>query len=48
MYEDIIRSIVRLVVESFIIDNKQKKDIWLYIKRFMWFGDGKYVLWSLR
>ena len=35
MYEDIIRSIVRLVVESFIIDNKQKRDIWLYIKRFM-------------
>ena len=35
MYEDIIRSIVRLVVESFIIDNEQKKDIWLYIKRFM-------------
>lgn len=35
MYEDIIRRIVKLVVESFIIDNKQKKDIWLYIKRFM-------------
>ena len=35
MYEDIIRSIVRLVVESFIIDNEQKKGIWLYIKRFM-------------
>ena len=48
MYEDMIGSIVRLVVESFIIDNKQKKDICLYIKRFMWLGDGKYVLWSLR
>lgn len=35
MYEDIIRCIVKLLVESFIIDNKQKKDIWLYIKRFM-------------
>ncbi len=35
MYEDIIRRIVKLLVESFIIDNKQKKDIWLYIKRFM-------------
>ena len=47
MYEDVIRSIVRLVVESLIIDNKRKKDIWLYIKRFIWLGDGKYVLWSL-
>lgn len=35
MYEDIIRRIIKLLVESFIIDNKQKKDIWLYIKRFM-------------
>ena len=35
MYEDIIRRIVKLLVESFIIDNKQKKDIWLYIKSFM-------------
>ena len=35
MYEDIIRRIVKLLVESFIIDNKQKKDIWLYINRFM-------------
>ena len=35
MYEDIIRRIVKLLVESFIIDNKQKKDIWLCIKRFM-------------
>ena len=35
MYEDIIRRIVKLLVESFIIDNKQQKDIWLYIKRFM-------------
>ena len=35
MYEDVIRSIVRLVVESLIIDNKRKKDIWLHIKRFI-------------
>lgn len=35
MYEDMIGSIVRLVVELLIIDNKRKKDIWLCIKRFM-------------
>lgn len=33
MYEDVIRRIVRLVVESFIINNKRKEDIWFNIKR---------------